>query len=94
VHLQQGGIAALRQLGGALRERQFGADIDPYDSGAGKVKLGLAAGQWRLLRYIVTDLAMWAEHRTSFLIRPMADTRIVAGWLVTRSEPALTTRFV
>jgi hypothetical protein len=94
MHLQQGGIAAVRELGDGLRERQLEADIDPYESDPGEVKLGLAGRQWRLLRYVVTDLAMWAEHRTSFLLRPMVDTRIVAGWLLTKNEPELFTRFV
>lgn len=92
--LRNGLTQAVDRLGERLRQRQLEADVDPYVPSPAEVKLGLASRQWRLFKYLVTDIALWSDQRSAFLMRAIVDTRIVSAWLLAKNDLDLYERFV
>jgi hypothetical protein len=82
-------VTALEDLEQCLREAQEQITPDLYDPVADEVKLGLASRQVRLMRRYLEDPGNWTVERSSLIIRPMIDTRIVAAWLARKDDPAL-----
>jgi hypothetical protein len=79
---RDGFLAAIDELGQALRALQQQAPIDTFEPTPDEVKLGLASRQFRLLRRFVSDPHLWTNEMAPHLVRSMVDIRIVASWLM------------
>lgn len=91
--VRAGFVNAVENLESALRTLQDEAELDLYEPVVDEVKMGLASRQVRLLRRFVEQPSGWTTERSPQTIRPMVDTRVVAGWLVWKNDADLFERY-
>lgn len=86
-------VDAVEGLERDLQDLQNKLDLDLYEPVRDEVEMGLASRQVRLLRRFVEQPSGWTTERSPHTIRPMVDTRILAGWLVSEDDPELFERY-
>lgn len=82
-------LQSLDRLGDELRELQVESMSDPDSDESSAVLLGLASRMYRLLYALVERPSAWAPEVAGLHLRPLVDTRILVGWLVTRNDPEI-----
>lgn len=82
-------LMALDDLGDQLRSIQQEVLSDPKADEPNAVLLGLASRMYRLLYGLLERPSAWTPDAAGLHIRPLVDTRILVGWLVTRNDPEI-----
>jgi Family of unknown function (DUF5677) len=82
-------LQALDRLGDQLREPQPEFVRDAESDGSIEVLLGLASRMYRMLYGFIERPSAWAPDVAGLHLRPLVDTRILIGWLVTRDDPEI-----
>jgi hypothetical protein len=78
---------AIQSLGDELRDAQLEAVSDPEADEPNAVLLGLASRLYRLLYAFIERPSAWVPATAGLHLRPLVDTRILVGWLITRDDP-------
>jgi len=86
-------MGALTTLGEELRRLQASADIDLFDPVPYEVLLGIASRQIRLFGLLVRDPLLWTYDAAPHVLRPIAEGRITASWLLQQNDSRLYTKF-
>jgi hypothetical protein len=79
-------LEALDTIGEELRKVQAEALRDPAADESNAVLLGLASRLYRLLYAFIERPSAWAPATAGLHLRPLVDTRILVGWLITRDD--------
>lgn len=82
-------LEALDAIGEELRSVQAEGLRDPNTDESNAVLLGLASRLYRLLYAFVERPSAWAPFTAGLHLRPLVDTRILVGWLITRDDPEI-----
>jgi hypothetical protein len=80
---------AIQSLGDELRDAQLEAVSEPEADEPNAVLLGLASRLYRLLHAFIERPSAWVPATAGLHLRPLVDTRILVGWLITRDEPEI-----
>jgi hypothetical protein len=82
-------LKGLDDIGDELREAQRKAFSDPGADDPNAVLLGLASRMYSLLYAFLERPSAWVPATAGLHLRPLVDTRILIGWLITRDDAAI-----
>lgn len=80
-------VEACSALGEELRGAQLKALKDPTADEPNAVLFGLASRMYRLLYAFIERPSAWVPDTAGLHLRPIVDSRILVGWLITRNDP-------
>lgn len=79
-------LRAMDALGDRLKRAQLEIVKDPDADPSVEVLLGLASRLYRLLYALIERPSAWSPDTLGLHVRPIVDTRILVGWLITRND--------
>jgi len=82
-------LDALDPLGEELRVVQQEVVSDPGADEPNAALLGLASRLFSLLYAFLERPSAWVPTTAGYFVRPLVDTRILVGWLITRDDPEI-----
>jgi hypothetical protein len=85
----RGLLSALDEVGDELRNVQQKVVGDPGADEPNAVLLGLASRMYSLLYAFIERPSAWVPVTAGLFLRPLVDSRILIGWLITRDDPEI-----